>query len=142
MDGQSPRQPVNADVVPRQQGVRSVNLLNCLVFGPGQKGQRGQTLGFRGVGKVKRVSCRVKRGQEWSKGQFDLLGGLVHGFFAFSESIQLRFSRVSSQFRLSRRSGSNRALRFSCRGSGIAVMLDLSRIWMFGGVLGCEGACS
>jgi len=94
------------------------------------------------VGKGQKGELPGQRGQEWSKVQFDLLGGLVHGFFAFSESIQLRFSRVSSQFRLSQRSGSNRVLRFSCRGSEIAVMLDLSRIWMFGGVLGCEGACS
>ena len=59
MDGQSPRQPVNADVVPRQQGVRSVNLLNCLVFGPGQKGQRGQTLGFRRLVKRSRSGQRA-----------------------------------------------------------------------------------
>jgi hypothetical protein len=117
MDGQSPRHQSTVKVNGQWstvKGVRSVNLLNLLVFGPGQKGQRGQTLGFRRDRKGQKGQLPGQRGQEWSKVHFDYFGGWFIGNFAFSESIQLRFSRVSSQFRLSRRSGSNHALRFSC----------------------------
>jgi hypothetical protein len=127
MDGQSPRQPVNDDVAPRHQstvkvngqwstvkGVRSVNLLNFLVFWSGSKGSKGSDKGSDGLEKVQKGRMPGQKGHflvKWSKGYF---WRMFHRFYAFSEAIHVRFSRMSSQFRLSRRSGSNHALRFSC----------------------------
>jgi hypothetical protein len=83
-----------------------------------------------------------QRCQKLVKGSNLTLEMVQRGFWRFRSRYSSVFLRMSSRFGLSRRSGSNHALRFSFGGSKAGVIAGLSRFWVFGGILGCEEACS